>query len=381
MIRMRARRGRGEGSVFRRKDGVWAAAFTVGYDEGGKRKRRVVYGTTKASVLEGLAKLRADAMAGIAMDPQRLTLAAFLFRWLEDASRPTVRPSTHRRYGELIRLHIVPRLGGLALSRLTPAHLQGLLVSMEQSGASPRARQLVYGVLHRALAQALRWGMVPRNVCDAVTKPRAPRPTMQVLTADQVARLFDAAANDRFHALYVLAVTTGLRQGELLGLEWDDVDLSSAVVRVRQALHELAGRLWLDEPKNSKARRTVDLPALAVAAVRIHRERMLAEGRPHGLVFCDTRGGPIRKSNLVRRSFRPLLIKAGLPLIRFHDLRHTAATLLLAQGVHPKVVQERLGHAQIAITLDVYSHVLPSMGREAAAKLDIALGNPERAMP
>ncbi|HKV44302.1 MAG TPA: site-specific integrase, partial [bacterium] len=147
-----------------------------------------------------------------------------------------------------------------------------------------------------------------------------------------------------------------------------------AVLHVCHALHELAGRLWLDEPKNAKARRTVDLPIIAVTALREHRERMLAEGHPHGLVFCDTHGGPVRKSNLVRRSFLPLIKRAGLPRIRFHDLRHTAATLLLLQGVHPKVVQERLGHSQISVTLDTYSHVLPSMGREAAAKLDAFFG-------
>ena len=138
-------------------------------------------------------------------------------------------------------------------------------------------------------------------------------------------------------------------------------------------VHEVAGRLWLDEPKTTKARRAVDLPTTTVAALHKHRERMLAEGHPQEFVFCDTHGGPVRKSNLVRRSFLPLLKRAGLRRIRFHDLRHTAATLLPLQGVHPKVVQERLGHSQISITLDTYSHVLPSMGREAAAKLDALL--------
>jgi integrase len=352
---------------------VWAGALTVGYDENGRRKRRTVYGPTKACVLDQLARLRADVIVGTTVDAQHITLAAFLVRWLEDAARPAIRVATYHRYRELIRIHVVPRLGGIRISRLSPAHIQNLLTSMERSGASPRVRQLVYGILHRAFAQAVRWGIVARNMCDAVAKPRAQRSTMQVLTAEEVLRLFEAAEGDRLRALYVLAVTTGLRQGELLGLQWGDVDLSSAVVRVRQALHELAGRLWLDEPKNAKARRTVDLPALTVTALQAHREQMLAEGHVNGLVFCDTNGGPVRKSNLIRRSFKPLLAKAGLPMIRFHDLRHTAATLLLAEGVHPKIVQERLGHAQIAMTLDVYSHVLPSMGRDAATRLDRAL--------
>jgi integrase len=198
---------------------------------------------------------------------------------------------------------------------------------------------------------------------------------MQVLTPEQVKSLLEAATMDRFHALYVLAVATGLRQGELLGLRWEDVDFGGAMLRVRFALHELDGHLSLDEPKTAKSKRPVDLPEVAVTALREHRERMLSEGHPHGLVFCDTDGGPVRRPNLIRRSFLPLLKTAGLPRIRFHDLRHTAATLLLLQGVHPKVVQERLGHSQISVTLDTYSHVLPSMGKEAAARLDAFFGN------
>jgi integrase len=196
---------------------------------------------------------------------------------------------------------------------------------------------------------------------------------MQALAPDQVIRLLAAAKDDRLEALYVLAVTTGLRQGELLGLQWEDVDFPGAALHVRHTLHELNGRLWIGEPKTKRACRQVDLPAIAVVALRGHRERMLIEDRSDGLVFCDTQGGPLRKSNLLRRSFLPLLKRAGLPAIRFHDLRHTAATLLLAQGVHPKIVQERLGHSNIALTLDTYSHVLPGMGREAASKLDALL--------
>jgi integrase len=208
-----------------------------------------------------------------------------------------------------------------------------------------------------------------------VTPPRAPRPEIRPFTSDQVRKLLETAGGDRFHALYVLAVTTRMRQGELLGLQWEDVDLQRSALQVRHQLHELDGRLWLGEPKTAKARRSIDLPAIAVDALRTHRERMLAEGYPHGWVFCDTAGGPIRKSNLIRRSFHPLLRRAGLSPTRFHDLRHTHATMLLGQGVHPKIVQERLGHAQIGLTLDTYSHVLPGMGREAAMKIDTLLAD------
>ena len=378
---MRSRRGRGEGSIFRRKDGVWAGILSLGYGNDGRRHRRVVYSHNKSAVVERLARLRAQALDGMLSDAQRLSVSAFLVRWLEDVARPAVSPSTHQLYEGLIRLRISPMIGAVQLARLTPVHVQGMLGDMEKDGASPRLRQMALGVLHQALGQALRWGMVPRNVCDAVIRPRAPRQTMQALAPVQVGQLLEAAKGDRLEALYVLAVTTGLRQGELLGLQWEDVDFAGAVLHVRHTLHELNGRLWIGEPKTRRARRQLDLPAIAVAALQGHRERMTSEAHLDGLVFCDTHGGPLRKSNLLRRSFLPLLRRAGLPAIRFHDLRHTAATLLLAQGVHPKIVQERLGHSQISLTLDTYSHVLPGMGREAASKLDALLTRTTEEVP
>lgn len=229
------------------------------------------------------------------------------------------------------------------LPSVTPAHVQAMLASLEKRGVSPHVRQRAYIVLHRAFAQAVLWGMAARNACDGAARPRLLRKVMRVLAPDQVAMLLDTARGTRLEALYVLAVTTGLRQGELLGLHWEDIDLVGATLRVCRALQQVGNRIWLDEPKTPRARRTVNLLAFTVAALKAHRERMLAEGHPHGFVFCNTLGGPIWKSNLIRQTFKPLLRQANLPLIRFHDLRHTAATLLLGQGVHPKIVQEQLG--------------------------------------
>jgi integrase len=356
--------------VFRRADGIWVGALSIGYHGTGKRRRRVVYGNTKTAVLEQLARLRADVSGGVLVDPRRLTVEAFLERWLEDTVRVAARAGTYVLYKGLVRHHILPQIGGVFLNRLTPAHVQEMLAVREKAGVSPRTRQLAYTVLHRALRQALQWGMISRNACDAVARPRVSRKSMRFLTPDQVKMLLDAARGTRFEPLYVLAVTTGMRQGELFGLQWDDVDLANATIHIHHSLQQIGGRLWLDEPKSPTARRIVNLPKMAVFALRAHRERMLAEGHPRGTVFRSTNGAMIRKSNFIRQSFRPLLRQAGLPLIRFHDLRHTAATLLLLQKVHPKVVQELLGHSHISITLDTYSHVLPSMGREAAAKID-----------
>ena len=229
---------------------------------------------------------------------------------------------------------------------------------------------MTHAVLHKALGQAVKWNMIVRNVSDAVEKPKTSRKTMQVLDADGVTKLLQAASDDRLHALYVIAVATGLRQGELLGLHCEDVDLNNAALTVRRALSEDAGVFRLGEPKTSKGRRRVDLPEFAVVALREHRKRMLAEGTPRPWVFCDTTGNPLRKSNLIRRSFKPLLKKAGLPDIRFHDLRHTAATKMAEAGVSESTMLALMGHMSRAM-LERYSHVRMAAKRSAVEALSL----------
>jgi integrase len=197
---------------------------------------------------------------------------------------------------------------------------------------------------------------------------------MKFLSAEQSQHLLKFAAADRFHALYVLAISTGMRMGELFALAWPDIDFDSASIMVQRSLEEISGELTIKEPKTPTSRRRIDLPAFAVDALQGHRRRMLAEGHVAGPVFCDTKGGYLRRSNFRRNSFEPLLARGDLPEVRFHDLRHTAATLLLLRGIHPKIVSERLGHARVQITLDRYSHVLPTMQKEAADQLERLLG-------
>lgn len=382
---MRKRRGRGEGSIQQRKDGLWAAVLTVGYDERGKRKRRSVYGKTKQEVMEKLSRLQGEVVAGTLTEVSAETIADFLQRWLADVAKPRVRANTHRFYSALVRNHINQRIGGVRLSKLTPLQVQALHSSLQRDGGSARLRQQVHLLLHGAFKQAVRWGLLSRNPCDAVDAPRVPRKAMRVLTQEQTGKFLAACAGNRLEALYVLALTTGLRQGELLGLQWSDADLKARSLMVRQQLQDVESKPTLVEPKSDRGRRRIDLPEFAVKALKRHKETMLAEGNSGSpFVFCDTQGGPIRKSNLLRRSFWPLLKKAGLPPeangpeqtwkpgIRFHDLRHTAATLMLSENIHPKVVQERLGHASIALTLDTYSHAVPSMQKAAAETMDAA---------
>lgn len=373
---MRKRRGRGEGSVFRRQDGLWCAVLTAGYDANGKRRRRYVYGPTKAAVTEQITRLRHAALTGDLGDPQRLAVSAFLTRWLEDAARPAVRESTYRSYEGVIRLHVIPHIGGVALARLSPAHLQAMLSAMEKDGASARMRQLTYDVVRIGLRQAVRWNMIPRNPAEPVVRPRVAEKEMHPLAVEQVRALLDAARDDRLHALYALLVGAGLRLGEALGLTWPDLDLENGRLHVRRQLCEVRGKLWLAEPKTTTARRTVTLPGFVVEALRDHEERARTEGtllNDRLLVFTDSEGNPLRRSNIRRRSFEPLLKQAGIPHVRLHDLRHTFATLALRGGVHPLIVQQQLGHSNIAITLGTYSHVLPSLAQAAAAKLDALL--------
>jgi integrase len=235
---------------------------------------------------------------------------------------------------------------------------------------------MTYAVLRAALGQAVRWRLITRNPCDAVDRPRVDPREARFLDEAGVRALLEAARGDRLEALAVTAVTTGMRQGELLGLQWGDVDLRRGTIAVRrQLLDHGMGRPELGKLKTAKSRRSVTLPAVAVAALARHRERLGALPLPSAPVFTDSRGGPLLKRNLLRRWFHPLVARAGLPRMRFHDLRHAHASLLLSAGVHPKVVQERLGHSQVSVTLDTYSHVAPSLQREAAGRVDELLEN------
>jgi integrase len=230
--------------------------------------------------------------------------------------------------------------------------------------------------------------MVPRNVTDAVEPPRPAPREMRPLSPVEARKLLDAAQGARLEALYVLALYTGMRQGELLALKWQDVDMENATVSVRRTLTRSGGRYTLGEPKTKKSRRSIRLAPRAADALGRHLERQLSEMQmlgdaytDQGLVFTTDTGAPVNPSNLRRRSFAPLLRKANLPRIRFHDLRHTCATLLLGEGTHPKLVQELLGHATVAITLDTYSHVIPGMGDQTARAMQDALSPVEDAFP
>jgi integrase len=375
------RRGNGEGSITQhKKSGLYMARYWVETPKGPKRK--TIYGKTRQKVADELTKVLAAHVDGIACDDENMTVSEYLDSWLKGSVRGSVRQSTFDRYEIAVRVHIKPALGRLKLKKLTPAHLAGFYQDRLAAGFAPASVNKLHVTLYQALDQAVKWHMIPRNPTAAVKAPRPAPKEMRTLSAEETRRLLEAARGDKLEALYVLAVTTGMRQGELLALKWQDIDLETATISVRRTLTRTDGgkRVVLGETKTKKSRRTIRPTEAAVRALREHLDRQLGQIErlgdlywDQGLVFASEVGTPMNPSNLRKRSFTSLLKRARLPQIRFHDLRHTCATLLLSRNVHPKYVQELLGHANIAITLDTYSHVLPGMGDHATRAMEDAL--------
>lgn len=370
------RRGNSEGAIYQRaSDGRWVAALSL---PNGKRKS--LYAKTRKEAAEKLKAAMRDQDDGLDLSAGRLTVAQFLDKWLSASVRPSVKVKTYEGYESIVRVRVTPRIGRKPLAMVTALDLQALYTDLAASGLSPRSVHHTHRCLHRAFDQAVRWGMIARNPCDGATAPRAERAEMRVLTPEHVNIFLAATADHPMHALYVLAITSGMRAGELLGLKWGDLDLDAGQLTVRRALQQQndAGLVFVT-PKSARSRRTIVLSQRGINAIRIHRDRQTFLRRQLGdewqdrdLVFASATGGPLDPS-WQRQVFYSQLDAAGLPRVRFHDLRHTAATLLLSQGVHPKVVSDMLGHSTIGLTLDTYSHLLPAMHQQAAAAMDAIL--------
>jgi integrase len=377
------RRGFGEGNIRKRGENRWEARVRITSRDGAKR-RVSVYGRTRAEVQQRLRKVQAEHERGALPVGPNPTVGAFLAQWLA-AVKATVRPKTYTSYEGTVRLHLVPHIGKVRLRNLTPAQVQGVLTVKAEARLSPRSVRYVLMVLRIALGQAERWGMVSRNVARLVDGPRVPYRAVTVLTPQQCRRLLEAARGNRLEALYALTLALGLRRGEVLGLRRVDVDLDRRRLTVGAALQRVPGRgLVLVETKTARSRRVITLPEVCMAALRAHRvrqiqDKLVAGSRwvETGFVFTTEIGTPL-DGDAVGRRLRRLLLDAGLPLVRFHDLRHSAASLLLAQGVAPRVVMDVLGHSQMGVTMNTYSHVMPSLVDAAAAAVDRALGGSGR---
>jgi integrase len=373
---MARRRASGEGSIFYREDRErWVGIIDLGWING-KRQRKSVFGKTQKEVREKMAALRREQERGVNIAVKSQTVEQYLKQWLSDVVQGSVRPRTYESYESTIRKHVLPTLGRIELTKLTPQHVQALLQAKKDERLSPRSVANVRAVLRAALNQALEWEIVGRNAAKRVKVPKIERTRTRIFTPEEANQFLRAIEGDRWEGLFGTALLTGLRQGELLGLHWSDVDLDAGKIQVRYSLQRINGKLTLVAPKTEESQREVSLASIAVDVLRQHRVRQLEERLKEGtqwkeqdLVFPSSKGTPAEKSN-INKKLRDCLERAGLPPMRFHDLRHCYPTLLLRKYVHPKLVQDQLGHTQLATTMDLYSHVIPESRTEVAAAMD-----------
>jgi integrase len=384
---MAKRRGHGEGSIHQRKDGRWCASVDLGRSPTGKRVRKNVYGKTRKEVADKLKALHNSQGNGVDLSVERVTVSVFLDRWLADIVSTRNKARTYDGYKQIVDHHLKPHLGKHQLAKLTPVHVQAMLNSLAAAGKAPNTLRNIRAVLRRALNQGVRWQLIQRNAATLVDVPQHTKKetfTSHALDEQQARALLKAVAGHRLEPLYRLALSLGLRRGEVLGLLWTDIDFDRATLRITGAIQRLRGELQRTTTKTRASMQPITLPPLLLETLRSHRERQAEERKnagdqweEHGLVFTTTIGTPIEPRNLIRH-FKTVLEKAKLPsTIRFHDLRHTAATLLILQGVHPRVVMEILRHSQISTTMNTYAHVLPSLQKDATAQLETLLNRTE----
>jgi len=374
----RKRRGQGEGSIYYREDEKrWVASF-IGED--GKRRYRS--GKTRKEAYEKFQQALQEQKQGKLITGTHQTLRQYLEYWLDAVCKPpALRISSYEKYRKLINTYILPALGHIPLQKLTPQHVQALYRKKGDDGLSSKMINSIHGVLHKALGNAVRWNLVSRNICDLVSPPRIVKPTIESLTMEQAHKLLEAVRGHRLEVLLIVALTTGIRRGELLALRWSEVDLEEQRIQVRRTVDYITRYGYVEtEPKTAAGKRLIALPYFVANILKQHRlqqlEAKLKVGRAwedRDLVFTDLHGGYFNPRYL-GKLFDKVLAEADLPHMRFHDLRHSAATLLLRMGVHLKVVQAILGHSTITMTADIYSHVLPSMQEDAMGKWDDEFG-------
>lgn len=369
-----SKRGNNEGSVFKRKrDDLWVAQVTI------QGRHVSKYFKSQKEARTWLQETLSQIQNGMTLTAARVNVKVFLEEWL-DSYKSSVRPKTIRQYAQIVHQHILPYFGEIKLKDLRPDQIQALYNAKLATGVSPRTIILIHAVLHRSLKKAMKWGLIGRNPADAVDRPRFRKKEMLILTDNQARAFLSASKGTRFEALFWIALSTGMRQGEILGLKWTDLNWKTRKLHIQRQIQRIQGEgLVFTEPKSASGRRTIVISETTLRVLQEHfklqqQEKVFAGNNwvEVGLMFPSTIGTPLDHRNLYR-VFKEKLNRAGLPNIRFHDLRHTAATLMLQQGIHPKIVQERLGHADISITLNIYSHVLPSMQEEAAEKVDEVL--------
>jgi integrase len=359
---MARRRSSGEGSVFWwEKKGLWVARITL--PDGTKRTK---YNKKQSVVKDWLLENRNQLRQGILPADDTVTLGEFLNNYMETVGKQILRPTTQKMYNSYIRVHIIPKIGRIKLKDLRPDHLQTFYKQKLTEGLSKRTVQIIHGIIRRVLNQAVDWQLIPRNVCSLVHAPRPDKKAPAFYTKEQLNTLLAAVKGHRWELIYILLVYGGFREGEVLGIHVEDCDMANRVVNVRHQVITVKGGMMIGEPKTKSSRRAVTLPVVAYNALKAHLEQLQ---RRHGLIFTTSSGKPISPRNFIRH-FKQTIKSVGLPDLTVHGLRHSHASLLLAGGENPKLVQERLGHTTIGMTLDLYSHTIPGLQQGVAKRLD-----------
>lgn len=368
------------GQIIKRGDNTWLVRIFTGRDSQGKRRylNKTIRGNKK-DANSYLSNTLAAISTGTFVEPVKLSVDEYLNKWLEMAAKPRLRERTFDDYFEKLYRYVRPIIGSQKLADVRSLDVQSVYSAMAGRNLSPRTIRYTHAILNSAFKQAVRWNMLQRNPCEGVELPRMERKEMQALSPEEVSRFLTSAAEDDFNALFAFAVATGMRPEEYLSLKWSDLDLEGRTVTVTRTLIWRKGGGWyFGEPKTVRSRRTITFPEPLAKLLKMHRAKQaeirLKAGVAYAntnLIFATFEGTPLHIRNLTTRHFKPILKRANLSKnFRLYDLRHTCATLLLAANEHPKVVSERLGHASITLTLDTYSHVLPSMQQAASDKLE-----------
>lgn len=374
------------GHIVKRYKNSYTIVLNLGHDPltGKPKQQWVSVKGTKKDAEKRLADLLHQLDTGTFMKPSKTTLGEFLERWLKDYAWPNLAPRTAEGYEHIIRRHLILSLGNIALTQLKPEHLQHYYSEKlsggrcdGKGGLSPRTVRHHHVNLHTALESAVKWGLLSRNPADAVSPPRSQRPEWHTLSEDDIHTFLEAAKATPYYALFYLAIYTGMRRSELLALRWCDIDLLLCQIYVTRTLHQLRdGSIIYRAPKTVKGRRMIALSPSAALVLREHKEKQEAMRAMLGiplkdddLVFSQLDGKPLLPST-VTHAWIKIVRRTGLEGVRLHDARHSHASLMLKQGTYPKIVSERLGHANIGITLDTYSHILPGLQEAAADRFD-----------
>ncbi len=372
--------------IKRRGSNNYTIVLQLGLDPStGKRKQQwITAGTSKREAEKQMTKLIHELDSGNYLKPDKTIMKEYFERWLSDYAKPNLSPRSYDRYTGIISKYFIPELGHIKLTQLKPEHLQKHYTTGINKGLSARTIRYHHALIHIALQTAMKWGLINRNVADAVDPPRFKRSTMQTWSENEVNCFLDTARESHYYSLFYTALFTGMRRGELLALRWQDVDFIYSQIYINRSLHQLRdGTYIFTQPKSEKSRRTIAMSASLLLVLSEYRRTKEAEALLLGktvneadLVFNNS-GKPLRP-NTVTYAWERMAARAGVKVIRLHDARHTHASLMLKQGIHPKIVQERLGHTSIQMTLDTYSHVAPGIQEAAAESFDKLLNRTEQ---